>query len=623
MLHRFVVNALLLSAAVAAAPFPGTILERAEDMFPIYDYVIIGAGTSGMVVANRLTENPKTTVLVIEAGKIDNLEPRMLYPRYVWHAGINNTWPYMSEPMPELNNRTHQIWCAKVLGGGSAINGMVFDRGARGDYDVWGELIGDTNAWSFNSLLPYFKKSETFNPPSQELVDKFGITYDMASHGTSGPTQGSFPPFIYSTSKNFIRAAQQLGIDTPAEGGDGSALGVFWSPNSIDNVLYQRSYPRNTYHILSSPRPNYHVLANTTVTKLTYAPCSRSAHVSGVEYVSSSSTSYATAIKRTVKAKKEVIMASGAINTPRLLQLSGIGSRRLLKSLGIPVVAHLPGVGEGLQDHPVAFLGWNATVPPPPEEDPANLNDPVHDAAMGELYVNNHTGPWTVSTGNVLGFFTAAHINLPASVLDAGEAQSVGAYLRPGLDSTVIAGYEKQKAATLRLFRENKLALVEATYARSSTLDGIMHPLSRGYVQITSNDPLAVPLVDLRALTNPFDWDVMINSVRWQQQVMSQAPALKDDLGAAPVFPDPAADDATLKAALRSSLWPSFAHLSGTCPLMKRKEGGCVDKKLRVYGVRNLRIVDASIMPIIPGTHLQSTVYAVGEKAADIIKGVI
>lgn len=268
---------------------------------------------------------------------------------------------------------------------------------------------------------------------------------------------------------------------------------------------------------------------------------------------------------------------------------------------------------ENLQDHPTAFLRWSSSVPPPPEEDPANLSDPGYDAAMGVIYRNNHTGPWTVSSGNIFGFFTPKHIQLPCSVISAGSAQSTGQYLRPDLHPTVIAGCEKMKAATLRLLKENKLAVVEAGFYRVATFDAIMHPLSRGFLQITTPDPFALPKVDWRALSNPFDWDVMISSIRWQQNTMSQAPALKVGVGAVPTNSDPTLTDAQLKATLRESMWPSLAHLSGTCPMLKREEGGVVDKYLKVYGVEGLRIVDASVPNCAGGALAGDSVCGGGE----------
>ncbi|KAL2810042.1 hypothetical protein BJX63DRAFT_444926 [Aspergillus granulosus] len=613
LLSALLAFSLSCSGSAEGAPFSGTIIERESDLSPAYDYVVVGGGVSGLVVANRLSEDPKTTVLVIEAGKIDNYSQEIQYPRYTSVAGVGNSWSITSLPIPGLNNRTAGVAAARVLGGGSAINGMAFDRGSPGDYDLWGEVIGDNN-WSWDGLLPYFKKSETFTPPTAEQQAEYGISFDMSVHGTSGPVQSSYPPFISTTGKAFMSALRQLRIPIQPDG-TANAIGGFWNPNSLDPVVRERSYARTTYHELSSNRPNYHVLPETLVTKLT-------PDLSGVEYVAGYNPAQnaiaPNTMTRRVQARKEIIMAAGALHTPKILQLSGIGSSSVLDRLGIKKILNLPGVGENFQDHPVQYLTVAITNLSDPTQDPSYLNqNTTYDAEMGVLYEKNRTGPWTVSTGNTFAFLTAEHLNISYTHFADAAQQPAAQYLRPGVDSTIINGFEKVKAAMLRSMTRGAVALTENLFGGVACLQ---KPLSRGSVHAASTDPYAMPLVDYRSFSNPLDLQILVQSIRFNTDILPQTDAYRT-IGAFVQTPEAGLSDVELAGVIRASAFPSFAHPSGTCAMLKLEDGGCVDNQLRLYGSHGrARVVDASIFPVVPSSHTQSTVYAVAEKAADIIK---
>ncbi|KAL4757331.1 GMC family oxidoreductase [Aspergillus foveolatus] len=595
----------------------GTILKGGTGILPFYDYVIVGGGVSGLLVANRLTEDPKSmitslilihcvkltvrvaTVLVIEAGKIDNHSPAIQYPRNVLLAPVNNSWPITSLPDAELNNRTTPVQAGLVLGGGGAINGMAFDRGSPGDYDLWGELTGD-DSWGWERLLPYFKKSETFTPPSEDLQEEFGIGFRPDAHGFTGPS--------------FIRAVRQAGIPIQLDG-TANAIGGFWSPNSLDPVTRERSYGRTTYHELSNERQNYHVLLEALVTRLT-------PDLSGVEYVPGYDPAFNAippgAERLKVRARKEIIMAAGAIHTPKILQLSGIGSSDVLHGLGVEQVIDLPAVGENFQDHPVLYGSQELT----------NLGDPTqllsyafsnatYDAEQGALYELNRTGRWTASWENIMSFLTAEYLNVSTTSLIQAAQQPADKFLRPGLDPTIVHGYEKVKTATLNSMIEGRITLTE------NLIGGIVSlqkPLSRGSVRAASTDPYNMPLVDYRAFTNPLDLTIFTQGIRFNTDVLPTTDAYQE-LGTVVHFPTPDLSDTELEAVIRSSAAPTYNHASGTCAMLKLEDGGCVDNKLRLYGsMGRIRVVDASIFPVIPSAHTQSTVYAVAERAADIIR---
>lgn len=379
----------------------------------------------------------------------------------------------------------------------------------------------------------------------------------------------------------------------------------------------ERSYARTTFHEIAKSRPNYHVLPETLVTNLT-------PDLSSVEYI----TGYNTSVKASprdpkrskVQARKEIILAAGALHTPKILQLSGIGSSSVLKSLGIKQVLGIPGVGENFQDHPVVYGAMDLTNLDDPTQDPSYLStNATYDAAMGQLYERNRTGPWTFSTSNVFAFLTAQHLNVSSAAIAHAASEPAEKYLRAGLDSTIIHGYEKVKSAVLKSTAEGKIALTENLFGSVASLQ---KPLSRGSVHAACTDPYKMPLVDYRSFTNPLDLQVLIQSLRFNSDVISQTRAYKA-IGAVVQTPEPGLSDKELVELVRTAGVPSFSHPSGSCAMLKLEDGGCVDNKLRLYGSEGrVRVVDASIFPVVPSTHTQSTVYAVAEKAADIIKGV-
>ncbi|KAL2851237.1 hypothetical protein BJX68DRAFT_254844 [Aspergillus pseudodeflectus] len=494
------------------------------------------------------------------AQTFDNYSQEIQYPRYA------------------------SLAAARLLGGGSAINGMAFDRGSPGDYDIWGELIGD-NSWSWAGLLPYFKKSETFMPPTLEQQIEYGITFDMDVHGTSGPVQSSYPPFISTTGKAFIAALRQLRIPIQVDG-TADAIGGFWNPNSLDPALRERSCARTTYHELSSNRPNYHYLTGNNPDQNGIAP-------------------YATT--RRVQARREIIMA-----------LSGISSSSILDRLGTNQIINLLGVGENYQDHPAQYLAVVVTNLTDPTQNPAYLDqNRTYDAEMGVLYEVTRTGPWTVSTDNTFAFLTTDHLNVSYEIFVEAAQQPAAKYLRPGIDSTIINGFEKVKMATLRSMVQGTVALTENLFGGVASLQ---KPLSRGSVQAASTDPYKMPLVEYRTFSNPLDLQIMVQSVCFSTDILPQTDAFKE-IGAFVQTPETGLSDIQLAGVIRASAFPSFSHPSGTCAMLKLEDGGCVDNRLRLYGpYGRVRVVDASICPVVPSSHIQSTVYAVAEKAADVIR---
>ncbi|PPQ65453.1 hypothetical protein CVT24_010784 [Panaeolus cyanescens] len=601
---------LFAAISVRGAIFQPYQIIEARQQNPSYDYIVVGAGIAGSTVASRLAENPSVTVLLIEAGPLDAGENFVTIPFFQGGAvGTKYDWNYTTVPQTNLNARPINIPAGKVVGGGSVLNGMIFQRGAAANYDSWEEM--GNPGWNFKSLLPYFKKSETYSPPPADLAEKFNITSDPAGHGTSGPIFSTFPTYIQNDRKFFYAALNELGIPTEVDGAGskGRALNGFWCPNTLHPTNMSRSYARTGYFNPASQKINFHVMLQQQVTKLIPKDSKKSpVTLVAVEFASS-----ATSPRQTARATKEVIVSAGVIGSPRLLQLSGIGRKDLLQSLNIPILVDLPGVGSNYQDHGAAgvFGRFNNTP-----NDPAPSNPE-------ELYLTNRTGPWTNSAPINLAFIplrpTTAKDNADRLIKNI-KSTNPASLLVPGTHSSVIAGYKKQREILAKHLSSLNTGVNEYAWGGpgGSIIVSVAHPLSRGFVEINSADPFVFPTIDVRYFSDPVDHEFSLIAFKFARRILA-ANVLKPFVPIESVPGASVATDDQLKAFIKNQ-WSTLFHSSCSNPMQPRKLGGVVDPDLKVYGTDNLRVIDASIFPLIPGSHTQATTYAVAEKGADLIK---
>ncbi|KAI8949821.1 GMC oxidoreductase [Xylaria longipes] len=613
----------LSGLADAASPIPrhGQYIRsqhKQSSLQSSYDYVIVGAGTSGLTVADRLSADGKSTVLVIENGKIVD-SPRISQV-FSGVAAMGSTWSYQinSVRQPNLNNRSATVVVGKLVGGSSAINAMMTIRGTSDDYDRWGSFFGKDSSWSWEGLLPYFKKAVTFSPPDDAVAKSVNITWDTSYWGNSSTVHTSWPHFQWPAlgeEAQFEAFRDIPGVEFPPDSGSGKA-GVFWFPTFMDPEKVERSYAR-TGHFDLINRPNFDVITDSKVTKILLDD----GVATGVSF--EQKTENDTAIV-TVKAKREVIIAAGAIHSPQLLQQSGIGPSALLESAGIETIVDLPGVGQNFQDHPMVFTNvilQNFTVHPNPIDMYSNQN---FSAWAQEVWRANKTGPYSLGVGNA-----AAWLGMPVIAPDifeeiASKLEKLdhATLLPDGTDPTVIAGYKAQMKNMAAAIRSPNTAFYNHVLTGSASSGTIvdLHPLSRGTVNINVTDPFgSEPVVDYRALTNPVDLDIMVEILRFTKRYYFET-RLRDLAPRQVQPPDYINEPEDLKAFLRQNVNPSYFHPVGTCAMMPRELGGVVDERLKVYGVENLRVVDASIMPVLVGANTCQTTYAIAEKAADLIK---
>ncbi|KAK3332733.1 hypothetical protein B0T19DRAFT_381350 [Cercophora scortea] len=587
--------------------------EARSDGTTTYDYIIVGAGVSGLVVANRLTEDSRTSVLVIERGDFDN-KPEAIVP---WYGNLLDTSVLMnptSAPNAKLNNATTSIAVPAVVGGGSVVNGMGYIRGSKADYDSW-EALGNPG-WGWSGLLPYFRKGTTFTPPSPAAASEWNITWDSSAYG-NGPLHVSIPDFQYPDIATIWDALRHQNVPVPLGSNNGGGPGAVWTPSTIDARTKTRSTSRSAYYDpVNATRPNLKLLTGQTAAEILFHK-GHPLTTAGVRIVSRVDNT-----TRNVYARKEVILAAGAVQTPQLLQVSGIGPASVLQAAGIPVKKDMPAVGANYQDHATAILIFSLANPSFPNPNTIFTNA-TYNASVWDEYLANKTGPIAAASATTVLLFSRPQLD--TSPLLPNDTAPHTESLPPiySTSPSLLAGYQAQ----LSLLRARLLSNASSITAHALLGSGftpaiLFQPLSRGTVTLNLTHPHSLPVVSLNTFSHPLDAANMIAIVRRARRFWA-SPELAP-LGPTEVQPGAQwqTDEEILEALTTNpnALWGSLAHPSGTCAMMPERLGGCVAPDLRVYGVRGLSVVDASVLPLIPGAALQATVYAVAEKAADLIK---
>lgn len=536
--------------------------------------------------------------------------------------GTSYDWNLWTAPQTYLDGAERPYDMGRGVGGGSLINGMCWTRGGKADYDAWVTL--GNPGWGWDDLLPYFKKSENYTDNvdshfSRELY----IKPSPSTHGSDGYVHVSYPRYFYNQSQLFLDGLRELGIPILTDPNNGTAAGGMLIPDSINPDNQTRSYARLDYFdTVINTRQNLHVATHQHVTRvLIDGPHNvRSRNypaglwVSGVEFLTDGSLAF-----HNVSCSREVILSAGAVHTPQILESSGIGDPALLSKFGIPVIINLPGVGNNFQDHPyvgVVYYYGNSSY--------FNIdmlyNNPQLFTQLEQEYYVNKTGPWTAGAINTVAFpsLPSISLNWTNMMYDAAN-QSTSQHLLSGLDSTIIAGYEAQKAILVNFLSRPDVGAYEILNDNIGLLSvATMHPFSRGSVHIQSTNPFLQPLIDPRYCSNSLDCQVLVEALLFNNQLIdTKSMRLLEPGPYAPFLPNATAEN--LMPAIQTGLRTEF-HGTGTTSMLPLNLGGVVDTHLRVYGTKNLRVVDAGIIPLVPAAHLQAPVYAIAEKAADIIK---
>ncbi|KIO29424.1 GMC oxidoreductase [Tulasnella calospora MUT 4182] len=642
-----------------------------------FDFVVVGGGTAGLAVAARLAEVGEWKIGVIEVGQYLPNDALINVPKNFGAAvgNANYDWLYATVAQTNLNGKVVRHPRGKVLGGSSAINFEMFNRPARGEFSGWSALNLGLGSWSWSGLLPYFKKSETYKPPrpedvfplasttrrrafqrrqnTTEAADAFFTAADSALgptalnvddllaaasdgsdtvskrddayHGSSGPVHASHNEWYSDLANPYILSMNSLGVATNFNPDSGENVGIYNCPASVDRDAGVRSYAAPAYYAPNAAKTNFLVLTGAQATKINW----KSSDDNGLA-VAESVSFIVNGVSYSAQASKEVILSGGVFNTPQLLELSGVGNPSILNPLGITTKINLPGVGENLQDH--AMIPLSFTIKPGYHTWDELRNNATFAAQAAAQYAATKNGILASNIG-VLSFFPLQSF-LPTSkilsivstlVSDLVSSTSSMSLLQIAQSVLQLAWLSNQSIPQVEVvmipgFNPTGTVTVPAAGTSYMILSAaLQHPFSRGTVHITSTDPLTKPAIDPKYLSNAFDKTVLLEAVKYIRNTIATSAPISNFIA---TFNDPPASSTTdtqyedyMKVALES-----LKHPVGTAAVAPKELGGVVSPQLLVHGSKNVRVVDASVFPMHISAHAQSTTYAIGEKAADIIK---
>ena len=525
------------------------------------DYVIVGAGSAGCVLAARLSEDPATRVLLLEAGGPDRspwIHIPLGYGKTIADPRVN--WCYETEPEPELYDRRVFWPRGKVLGGSSSINGLIYLRGQPEDFDHWRQL--GNAGWAWEDVLPYFRRSE----------GRIGEG-DAALHGRGGPLAVSDIGEQHPLCESYIQSAQELGIPRNDDFNGATQEGVGYYQVTARNG--RRSSAATAFLRPAMQRPNLRVITRALAARIAL----EQRRATGVAFRHDGRA-------QTAIARREVILCGGAINSPHLLMLSGIGPGAHLQESGIEVLHDLPGVGRNLQDHFQTRMTYRCRYP-------VTVNDimrsPWRKLRAGLQYITTRTGPLTVSAGQV-GIFARTRPELATP--DVQFLLILFSADRPGEGLNTFSGF-LQNCCQLR-------------------------PESRGEIRLRSPEPATYPAIFANYLATETDRRTLVAGLQLARRIAAR-PAMQHWIEAEHLpGGDAVGDDALLEHARRYG--GSIFHPSGTCR-MGTDNMAVVDAELRVHGITALRVADAAIMPTVVSGNTNAACIMIGEKAADLVRG--
>ncbi|KAJ5611192.1 CAZyme family AA3 [Penicillium lagena] len=614
---------IIVITLVATIRFGDALVPRTQ-IGESYDFIVVGGGLAGLVLGSRLSEDTNHTVLVLESGgngddyreRIVKIHRHMRILTPLWTTPLN--WAFWTVPQQNAANREIYWPRGKVLGGENEIN-------------AWQGMLGDMDGaenWSWDAFYAAMKKSETFAPPIDAVIQEADITWNASNHGTTGPICASYPGLTFPQVGQWSMSCENIGIDISGNMYDGQNWGAEVSTSTINPQNWTRSYSRTGYLDPLPDRGNYDVLANAHVTRILFDSSSPSDNLlaNAVEYTPDDGTT-----TLTVKVNKEVIIAGGSIGSPAILLHSGVGPKDVLSSAGVDLVSELPGVGQHLQDHFSATVTWNVDVETAGStfyDDGSQRNNPLFlsyvDSAVA--YVNTTTMYGSQIQELQTNILAQMDEYTPNTTYDAG----------------VIAGYKAIYNTTASKIFNSPTGQIELLFMNSDGSGDIgitaalQHPYSHGRIYINSSNPMDYPVIDPNYLDNPAgmlhichqdkvtdadklaDYEILRDGLKLARQLGETEP-LSSSFTSERSPGSSVQTDEEWEDWLRGAGGTEY-HPSSSCAMLPREQGGVVDANLRVYGLANVRVADASVPPIALSTHLMASTYGLAEQASTIIR---
>ncbi|KUJ15213.1 alcohol oxidase [Mollisia scopiformis] len=614
-----------------------------------FDIIIVGGGTAGSVLAARLSSNPSLRILVLEAGQNRNEDPNVRVPGFSKYLLGNPSydWQFQTSPEEGLNGRVIQQPRGKLWGGSSAINSHALVYPSRGYHNAWSSLLGrgaakSAERWDWEGIKRYYRKFQTLQEPSEDVkrelsieVSEWGVGDDAGKpqsqkneNGHEG-VRASFPVTPHVLQKAWVDAIHDLGFSTSKNPLDGDLVGGSTTTNAIDSSKRERSHAGVAFLEPSTKRENLVVRSNVFVEKVMFDENEKNGNLvaSGVLYRPETSQQDVT-----VYARQEVIICAGTYGSPKILELSGIGDREIMAAVGINCLRNLPGVGENLQDH----LNFGPSVE-------------VHDIIMtADVTARDATAAEAAKTlyeaekkGSAAEGAAYSFSYIPLQTLSSSdEVRELDALVTKTLEensSAISKGYNAQYEIIQRLIQDPNestgtvfMTRKQRSFPSSGPVPGnymtiiamLSYPFSRGSSHITSTKSSTPPEIKFNYLQHPLDAEIFSRHVVQIGQMLTQpslSAQLKPGGNTLPTgYSRQRIDIDDIKRYLPQYAATNY-HPAGTCAMMGEELGGVVDEALKVYGTANVRVCDASVIPIVPRGNILSTVYAVAEKGADII----